>query len=234
LNVGIGLTVGHHAADPVEAAGQTCLHRYGGLGAVTGIPIAQAQAPWEALTAHAETQEPLLEISRPICAVPLGWPRRDRPCAWAGLLFRGSVQGDRRRILLEPGGREGIDLQGVEGDGTKDAVALRGTQRLEHRAEAVIVQRRSSQTILEHGEHSALLSACPHLIEGMMASENRQEQRFYATATREDMRGVRRADSLDQCSDVERADDPQHQRQVGHRTDVLNRNGHEGPLLQSF
>ena len=65
-----------------------------------------------------------------------------------------------------------------------------------------------------------------------MAIENRQEQGFYATATREDMRGVWRAEGIDERSDVELADDPQHQRQVGHGTDLLNRNRHEAPLLQ--
>ena len=45
---------------------------------------------------------------------------------------------------MEPRSREGIDLQSVEGDGTKDAVELRGNQRIENLAEAVIVQRRSS------------------------------------------------------------------------------------------
>jgi hypothetical protein len=80
-----------------------------GLGAVPGIPIAQAHAPWEALTAHAETQEHLLAILPPIFAVPIGRPRRDKPRNRAGLLFIGSVQGDRRRILMEPRGRGGID-----------------------------------------------------------------------------------------------------------------------------
>jgi hypothetical protein len=86
------------------------------------MPIAQAHAQREALTAHAETQEHLLEIIMPICAVPIGRPRRDRPCDWAGLLFIGSVQGERRRILMEPGGREGIDREGVEGDSPKHTV----------------------------------------------------------------------------------------------------------------
>src|SRR5262249_55961489 len=162
----------------VEAEGHTFLNRYGGLGAVTGIAVAQAHAQWEAITAHAETQEHLLEIIMPIFAVPIGRPRRDEPLGWAGLLPISPITADSRRILMEPGGREGIDLQGVEGDGTKDAVELRSKQRLENLAEAVIVQRRSSQAILEQGEHPALLQARPHLIEGMMPIENCQEQRF--------------------------------------------------------
>jgi hypothetical protein len=67
-----------------------------------------------------------------------------------------------------------------------------------------------------------------------MASENRQEQGFYSTATREDMGGVWRAAGSDERSAFELADDPQHQRQVGHGTDLLNGNSHEVPLLQSL
>jgi len=147
------------------------------------MAIAQAHAEREAITADAETQEDLLEIIPPIFAVPIGRPGRDQPCDWAGRLLIGPIEGDGRCILMEPGCREGINVQGVEGDGTKDAVELRGTQRLEHLAKAVIVQRRSSQTILEQGEHPALLQARPHLIEGMMAIENGQEQGLDATAT---------------------------------------------------
>jgi hypothetical protein len=67
-----------------------------------------------------------------------------------------------------------------------------------------------------------------------MAIENRQEQGFYSTATREDMGGVRRAEGIEERSDVELADHPQHQRQMGYRTDLMHGNGHEAPLLQSF
>ena len=67
-----------------------------------------------------------------------------------------------------------------------------------------------------------------------MAIENRQEQGFYSTATREDMRRVRRAEGIDERSHVELAYHPQHQRQVGHGTDLMNRHRHEAPLLQVF
>jgi hypothetical protein len=128
----VGLTVRHKAAHPLESKRQTLLNRHGGLGAVTGIPIASTQAQREAITAHTETQEHLLEIITPIFAVPIGRPRRDRPCDRAALLLLiGSIQGDRRRILMEPWGREGIDRQGVERDRTKHAVEMRGTQGIE-------------------------------------------------------------------------------------------------------
>jgi len=139
------------------------------------MAIAHPEAEREAITAHAETQEDLLEVIPPIFAVPISRSGWDQPRHRADRLLIGPIQADRRRILMEPGGREGIDLQGVEGDSTTDAVELCGTQRLKKLAEAVIVQRRSSQAILEQGEHPALLQTCPHLIQGLMPIENRQE-----------------------------------------------------------
>src|SRR5262249_28020924 len=171
----IGLAIGYNAAHSVEAKGQTLFNGYRRLRTVAGIAIAHAHTEWETLTAHAEAQEHLLEIITPIFAVPIGRPGWDQPCDRARRLRIGPIQGDRGRILMEPGGREGIDVQGVEGDGPKHAVEIRAKQRLEHLAEAVIVQRHSSEAILEDGEHPALLQACPHLIKGMMAIKNGEE-----------------------------------------------------------
>src|SRR5215510_3022478 len=100
-----------------------------------------------------------------ICAGPISRPRRDRPCAWAGVLFLGSIQGDRRRILMEPWGREGIDRQGVEGDRPKHAVERRGKQRIENRPQPVSMERGACEARLEQGEHPTLLQTCPYLIE---------------------------------------------------------------------
>jgi hypothetical protein len=67
-----------------------------------------------------------------------------------------------------------------------------------------------------------------------MAIENCQEQGLHSTTTREDMSGVRRAEGIDERSHVELAYHPQHQRQVGHGTDLMKRNRHEAPLLPVF
>jgi hypothetical protein len=154
----------------------------------------------------------LLKIIMPIFAVPIGRTRRDQPFDRVDLLLIGSIERDRRRILREPGGRDGIDLQGVEGDSTKHAVEIGGKQGLEDLPQSIIMERGACEAGLEQGYHPTLLQACPYLIEGMMAIENRQEQGLDSTATREDMRGVRRAEGIDERSDVELADDSQHQR----------------------
>jgi len=127
----VGLTVGHNAAHSREAERQALLNRYRGLCAVTGIAIAHAHAEWEALTAHAKTQEHLLEIIMPIFAVPIGRARRDWPVAAVGLLLISPIEGDRRRILVQPGGREGIDLQGIERDRAKHTIQIHSKQRIE-------------------------------------------------------------------------------------------------------
>jgi hypothetical protein len=133
---------------------------------------------------------------------------------------------------MEPGGREGIDLQGGERERTKPASERRGKPRIEDRPQPVIMERGAREAGLEEGEHPTVLQACPHLLEGMMTIKHRQEQGLHATATREDMGGVRRADSLDARRHVALAYHPQHPRQGGHGPDLLHGNRHEGPLLQ--
>jgi hypothetical protein len=105
--------------------------------------------PWrrlrrKAITAHTETQEDLLEIITHIFAVLIGRPGWDKPCDRADLLFVGPIQADRRRILMKPGGRDGIDPQGMECNSPEHAVEICDKQRIENLSEAVIVQRRSS------------------------------------------------------------------------------------------
>ena len=119
-----------------------------------------------------------------------------------GFLFIGSVDGDRRGVLMQPRGREGRDLQGVERDRTTHTVEMRGTQRIEDLPQPVIMERYAVETGLEQGEHPTVLQARPHRLEGMMAIEHRQEEGIHSTATREDMRRVWRAEGIDECSHV--------------------------------
>src|SRR5262245_33690355 len=96
----VGLTSGDHAAYPIESQGQALRNGHGGLSAVTGMAIAHAQAKWETLTAHAETQEHLLEIIMSIFAVPIRRTRWDGPLTPVGLFLIGPIESDRRRILV--------------------------------------------------------------------------------------------------------------------------------------
>jgi hypothetical protein len=119
------------AAAPLEAECQALCKRHGGLCAVTGITIAEAHAEWQPLTAYAKTQEHVLEIIMPILAVAIRRPRRDWPVAPVGLLLIRSIEGDRRRLLVQPGSREGIDLQSMERDRPKQPVQMRRKQPIE-------------------------------------------------------------------------------------------------------
>src|SRR5262249_8789827 len=111
----------------------------------------------------------------PIFAMPIGRTRRDQPFDWASLLLIGPIESDRRRILMEPGGRDGKDLKGVEGVSTKNAVEIGGQQGTEDVPQPVIMDRGARQARLKEGKHPPFLPTCPHFIEGMMAIQNRQE-----------------------------------------------------------
>ena len=87
----------------------------------------------------------------PIFAVPVSRTRRDGPFAPVGLLLIRSIEGDRRRILVQPGGRDGLDLQGVERNRTKHTVQIRRKQPIEDLPQPVIMERGSRQARLEYG-----------------------------------------------------------------------------------
>lgn len=86
-----------------------------------------------------------------ILAGPISRPRRDQSFDGAGCLFISPLQGERCRILLEPGGREGIHLQGVERDRPKHAVELRGKQGIEELPQSLIMARCGVEAGLEQG-----------------------------------------------------------------------------------
>jgi len=114
----------------------------------------------------------------------------------AGLLLIGPIEGDRGRILMKPWGRDGIDLQGIKRDRPKPPVQRRRKQRFEALPQPVSMERGSRQARLEYGYHPAFLQTCPHLIEGMMAIQNRQEQSLDPTATGEDIGRVWRGQKV--------------------------------------
>jgi len=66
----------------------------------------------------------------------------------------------------------------------------------------------------------------------MLAIETREEQGRHPATTREDVGRVRRAEGIAARRPRERAYHPEHQRQMGHRTALLNRDRQEAPLLQ--
>jgi hypothetical protein len=107
--------------------------------------------------------------------VPIGRARWSQPCDGADLLLIGPIQGERRRILMKPGGREGIDFQGIKCNSPKQAVEIGGKQGIEDLPQPVIMERGACEARLEQGEHPTLLQTCPYFIEGVMAIKNRQE-----------------------------------------------------------
>jgi hypothetical protein len=213
----------------------------GGLGAVTRLALAHAQAEREPLTTHAETQPPLRESLTPILAVPIRrtrrYERRGRLLAlgpWARLCLISPLPGERGRLLMEPGGRNGLPLQGLEREHTKPAVEMGGTQGLEELPQPVIMQRGSREAGLEQGEQPTLLQASPDLVEGLMPSQTREEPGLHPAPTREAMGRVRRAEGSDERRPMERAYHPEHQRHRGHGTALWHRDRQEAPRPQVF
>jgi hypothetical protein len=145
----VGFALRDNAEAPVEPQRQACLHGHRGLGALTRIPIADFQAQGEGPGATApEAQDDLLAVWAAIFAIAMGrtWSQ------WGGVLLcllRATlwktgidpIEPQRRRILVQPGGRNGVEGEGLEGEGTQHVVEVGGKHGIEDVAEAIIVER---------------------------------------------------------------------------------------------
>src|SRR5262249_34980368 len=110
---------------------------------------------------YAQTQEHLFEVIASIFAVPVGRPGRSSSLR---LVRIRPIERNGRGVLMEPGGRDGVDLQRFEGDGAKDLVEIGSKQRIEDVTQPVIMKRGPCEPWLKPGEHAALFQPLPHLI----------------------------------------------------------------------
>ena len=181
----VPLAVCHNAHDPVETQRETCLDRHGSLRTITGVAIANAHPQGQpAIAAHAQAQEHLLEIIAAVFTMPIGGTGR----LWGlRLVLIRAIEGNGCRILVQPRGGDGIDFQCFQRDSAKHTVEIGRKQRIEDLPQPVIMQRGTPSSLLEQGQHPTLLETCADLIERMVSVQNRQDQRFHPTPTREDM-----------------------------------------------
>jgi hypothetical protein len=215
-------TIGHEAADPLESQGETLLHGQGGRDAIArvAIPKAYAKGP-PALATHPETQQHLLAIITAICTLPRGWAcrpwrlrltgrLRDRP-----LVLIGTLEGNRRGILMAPGRRDGIDLYGVERPSATHPVEVGGTQGLKDLPQAVIIERGTLEASLEPGEHPARLYAGSYLLTRMRAVQDGSQQRLHPVATGAPRGGMGWKHTIDDSGDAEPPHDTQDHGHMG-------------------
>jgi hypothetical protein len=88
------------------------------------------------IPAHPQTQEYLFEVVATICARPISrvgglWTLR--------LVLIRAIQGYRRGLLMEPWGRDRLDLQRLECDSAKHAVKMCRKPRIKDGPSAVIM-----------------------------------------------------------------------------------------------
>jgi hypothetical protein len=106
---------------------------------------------------------------------------------------------------MDPGRRNGVDFQRLERQDTKHLIQVGGKERVEDLPQAVIIERLLLSARLKQGQHPTLRQPGPHFVEGMMAVENRQHQRFYPSPTGEDIIGVRGKQLVNKGGDLELA-----------------------------
>jgi len=76
------------------------------------------------------------------------------PIGWSGCPLRlrfvliDAIEGNGRCVLMQPGRRERIDLQGFESDGAKHGVEVGCKRRIEDVPQAVIIESLSEKVML--------------------------------------------------------------------------------------
>ena len=158
----LGLTIPYNPAHACPAQGPTLLNRQGCFHPITPMAITHTAAPrYAAIPTHAEAQQHLFEIVPSIFAMPVG---RVRGLRTLGLVLICPLECNGRRILMEPWGRDSIDLQGFKRQGAKDRVKICGKQGIKDVPETVIVERRTCQPRLQQWQPPSLFEPSPHLI----------------------------------------------------------------------
>jgi hypothetical protein len=125
----IGLAVPYDPLDTLKPKTEALLDSARRLHTIARIPIPAPHTQRQPAIATApQTQEHLLEIRAAIFAVSVGWPRGSRCLR---LVRIRPIERNSRRVLMQPGGRDGIDLERFEGDRPKDPIEIGGKQRIE-------------------------------------------------------------------------------------------------------
>ncbi len=109
------------------------------------------------------------------------------------------------RILMEPGGWDGIHLQRFEGHHTKDAVEIGRKEGIQNLPKPVIIEGQAREVGLEECQHTLLFQPLAHLVEGMMPIENREHQGLHTMATREHIARPRWQERVDDGGHLELA-----------------------------
>src|SRR5438128_2459853 len=125
----IGLTIRDDPPHPLQAQGQTLRNRHGGFHTIAAVAITHPEAQrYTAIPAHAKTEEHLFEVVTPVFAMPVRRPWG--PWGLRLLLIR-AIERNAGGILMQPGRRDGIDLQRFERHSAEDMIEIRRKQRIE-------------------------------------------------------------------------------------------------------
>jgi hypothetical protein len=140
--------------------------------------------------------------------MPVRRPRSSRRL-WVVLI--GPLEGDRGGVLRQPGGREGRDLQGFEGDRTKHRGEMGRKQRIEEVASPVILERSARESRLHQRHHATRFQPLSPLGEGMMPIQNSEDQGFDPATTREPVCRVRGDEAGNHGGNLQTPEDAQDQ-----------------------
>ena len=81
-------------------------------------------------------------------------------------------------------GHDPLELSSAQSHLPTDCIKIGRTQRVEHLPQACLMHRDPLKPRLQQGQHPPLRKTLAHFVQGMMAIENGQDQRFHTASSR--------------------------------------------------
>src|SRR5262249_26400031 len=138
------------------------------------------------------------------------------------LVFLRAIERHGGGILMQPGRRESVALQRLEGQGAKDLVEIGRKERIKAMPQAIIIEGGTREARLPPRSHATLFEPSPSLVKGMMPIQKREHQGCDPGTTRAPMRRVRRDETVNDRGDLQAPSDTQDQRQMRDGMTVLH------------
>jgi hypothetical protein len=227
----LGLAVCDNPAHALKAQRQTCFDCHGRFHTITAVASAHADTEGQpALSPHAQTQEHVLEVVAPILAVPGGRPGGSGSLR---LVRIRPLERHGRGVLREPGGRNGVDRECFQRQRAQHFLEVGGKQRIEDVPPPVIMERGPCEPWLQQGHPAPFCQPLPHLGQGMMPIQHRQDQGFDPTPGRKLMPWVRRHEVVNHGGPLQAPSDAQDQRYMRDGINLLHGYGHTAPPVSS-
>jgi hypothetical protein len=223
----LGLPLRHAPTPPLPGPGQPCCNGPGRFPTSAAVAITHTQAQGKAaVPTHAQTAEHLFAGVPPVLALPVGRSRRPRRVRCVRL---GPLEDQRGGVLRQPGRRDGIHCQGLQGERAPHPLAMGRTQRLQARPAPILMECGTRAPRVPPRSHAALFQPFAHFGERMRPLQHGEAHGCGPTPTCEARRRGRWDEAGAHGGHRQAPSDSEAPRPMRHGMHRLHSSGHDAP-----